>query len=123
MRPELRRRAGRRPDEPDLTNFLRAAAFAFGLVLIGRILTGQIILFGRRNRLVAHGTVLVGSGEVAIELADLLRRYPQYGLQVVGYVSDTGPAPMNRKSPSITTTPELDSSTGAVPASTSGGHM
>jgi exopolysaccharide biosynthesis polyprenyl glycosylphosphotransferase len=83
----------RHEDTYILANFLRAAAVAIGLVILGRILTGQIILFGRRARLVAHGTVLVGSGEVAIELADLLRRYPQYGLRVVGYVSDNGPAP------------------------------
>jgi exopolysaccharide biosynthesis polyprenyl glycosylphosphotransferase len=83
----------RHEDTYILANYLRAAALGMGLVILGRFVTGQIILFGRRRRLVAHGTVLVGSGEIAIELADLLKRYPQYGLKVVGYVSDNGPTP------------------------------
>nr|WP_218617830.1 sugar transferase [Cryptosporangium aurantiacum] len=82
----------RHEDTVILGNFLRAAAAAMALVIVGRFLTGQVILYGRRARLVAHGTVLVGSGEAAMELTDLLRRYPQYGLRVVAHVSDAGPA-------------------------------
>ncbi|TQS41324.1 sugar transferase [Cryptosporangium phraense] len=81
----------RHEDTVILGNFLRAAAAAIGLVIVGRFLTGWVILYGRRARLVAHGTVLVGTGEAAIELTDLLRRYPQYGLRVVAHVSDAGP--------------------------------
>ncbi len=37
-----------------------------------------------------HGALIVGNGPVAVELARLLRRYPQYGLRFAGFIEDEG---------------------------------
>jgi len=68
--------------------FLRSAALATLLVLIGRTISSWVISIGRRRQVVAHPTILVGAGPVAAELAQILRRYPRYGLSVIGYIDD-----------------------------------
>ncbi|MFI9478140.1 nucleoside-diphosphate sugar epimerase/dehydratase, partial [Bacillus mobilis] len=73
------------------TNFdslLRAAAIMLALLLVGRSLSMWTIMIGRRRRIVGHATILVGSGPVAADLAQVLARYPQYGLRVVGFVDN-----------------------------------
>jgi exopolysaccharide biosynthesis polyprenyl glycosylphosphotransferase len=70
------------------TGFLRLALPAIGLFLAGRVLTTAIILSIRRHRLVVHRAVLVGGGQTSAELATLLARYPEYGVEVVGFVDD-----------------------------------
>jgi lipopolysaccharide/colanic/teichoic acid biosynthesis glycosyltransferase len=78
----------------NMVNFVRTLALAAGLVLVGRVITTRLTVFARRRRWVEHTTLIVGTGPVALELARLLRRYPQYGLRFVGWVdsgSRTGP--------------------------------
>ncbi len=72
----------------EISAFLANGLGGIGLLIAGRILTNQLILLGRRRRLVAHRTVIVGGGVVATELAVLLDRHPQYGLFPVGFVDD-----------------------------------
>jgi exopolysaccharide biosynthesis polyprenyl glycosylphosphotransferase len=67
---------------------LRAAAIMLALLIIGRTTSMSIILICRRRRIVGHPTILVGSGPVAADLAEVLGRYPQYGLRVVGFVDN-----------------------------------
>jgi exopolysaccharide biosynthesis polyprenyl glycosylphosphotransferase len=69
-----------------LGGFLREAAVSIAAVLFGRMVTTTVVIVARRRRLVEHGAIIIGGGPVAIELARLLRRYPQYGLRVCGFV-------------------------------------
>jgi FlaA1/EpsC-like NDP-sugar epimerase len=66
--------------------FLRIVAISAGLVLAGRALTRAAIIVARRRRWVEHSAIVLGGGQVATELARLLRRYPQYGLRFAGFV-------------------------------------
>ncbi|MET8148629.1 sugar transferase [Actinoplanes sp. NPDC049668] len=66
--------------------FLQIVAVSAGLVLLGRATTRAAILLARRRRWVERSAVVLGGGPVAIELARLLRRYPQYGLHFAGFI-------------------------------------
>ncbi|MEU7811059.1 sugar transferase [Pseudonocardia sp. NPDC049154] len=77
-----------RHEQAEVTGFLVSAVVGIGLVVAGRVVTNQLILLGRRRRVVAHRTVIVGGGMLGAELAGLLTRYPQYGLFPVGFVDE-----------------------------------
>jgi exopolysaccharide biosynthesis polyprenyl glycosylphosphotransferase len=70
------------------TGFLRLALPSMVLFVAGRVMTTAIILSVRRRKLVVHRAILVGGGETAAELATLLGRYPEYGVEVIGFVDD-----------------------------------
>ena len=55
-----------RHEEIAITVFLESALIGMIALIIGRILTSQIILLGRRRRIVAHRTVIVGGGAKAL---------------------------------------------------------
>ncbi|MBV9923061.1 MAG: hypothetical protein JOY78_19730, partial [Pseudonocardia sp.] len=78
-----------RHEEIAITVFLESALIGMIAVIAGRFVTSHIILIGRRRRIVAHPTVIVGGDDRALELAVLLHRYPQYGLHPVGLVGDS----------------------------------
>ena len=80
----------RHDTESYVNGFLHTVVISAGLVLVGRMFTRWAVLFARRRRWVEHGVLIVGSGPVAVELARLLRRYPQYGLRFAGFVDDEG---------------------------------
>ncbi|MBX7268685.1 sugar transferase [Micromonospora sp. Llam7] len=61
-------------------------AVSAGLVIVGRAFTREFAILARKRRWVEHNAVIVGSGPTSVELARLLRRYPQYGLRFVGCV-------------------------------------
>jgi exopolysaccharide biosynthesis polyprenyl glycosylphosphotransferase len=69
-----------------IDEFLRLAAVSGVLLLPARALSRMAVLMARRRRWVEHAAIIVGGGPVAIELARLLRRYPQYGLRFAGFV-------------------------------------
>jgi len=71
-----------------LGEFMRTVAVAGGFLLVSRIVSRWVVNVARRRRWVEHGAVIVGGGPVAAELARLLRRYPQYGLRVAGFIDD-----------------------------------
>jgi len=48
--------------------FLATATESIGLVLAGRIVSTQLIAAGRRLRITAHKTVLIGGGPLALSL-------------------------------------------------------
>jgi exopolysaccharide biosynthesis polyprenyl glycosylphosphotransferase len=77
-----------RHDQDAVTSFLNQSLPTLALLIAGRVLTTQIILWARRRVFVAHSTLIVGGGPVAAELVDTLGRCPQYGLRVVGFVAD-----------------------------------
>jgi len=66
--------------------FLRIVAVSSLSVLAGRAVTRKAVIVARRRRWVEHSAIVLGGGPVAIELARLLRRYPQYGLHFAGFV-------------------------------------
>jgi exopolysaccharide biosynthesis polyprenyl glycosylphosphotransferase len=72
-----------------VAGFMRGVALSAGLVIVGRALTRTFNLIARKRRWVEHNAIVIGSGPVGVELARLLRRYPQYGLRFAGWV-DTG---------------------------------
>jgi exopolysaccharide biosynthesis polyprenyl glycosylphosphotransferase len=78
--------AMRHESVPYVSGFMRGVAFSAGLVLVGRAVTRAVVLLARKHRWVEQNAVILGSGPVAVELARLLRRYPQYGLRFVGCV-------------------------------------
>ena len=73
-----------------VNGFLHTVVISAGLVLVGRMFTRWAVLFARRRRWVEHGALIVGNGPVAVEIARLLRRYPQYGLRFAGFLEDEG---------------------------------
>lgn len=89
-------------------SFTRGVAASAGLVIIGRALTREFAIVARKRRWVEHNAIIVGSGPTAVELARLLRRYPQYGLRFVGCV-DTPASPDPTALPLIGSLDDLDS--------------
>jgi exopolysaccharide biosynthesis polyprenyl glycosylphosphotransferase len=86
--------AAMRHDSVDyVVNFVRTLAMAAGLVIVGRAITARFTVLARRRRWVEHTAIVIGSGPVALELARLLRRYPQYGLRFVGCVDSGSTTP------------------------------
>jgi exopolysaccharide biosynthesis polyprenyl glycosylphosphotransferase len=69
-----------------VSGFLQIVAVSAGLVLLGRATTRTVILLARRRRWVERSAIVLGGGPVAVEIARLLRRYPQYGLHFAGFV-------------------------------------
>jgi exopolysaccharide biosynthesis polyprenyl glycosylphosphotransferase len=70
----------------NVDGFLRLAAISAALLLPARVVSRLVVLMARRRRWVEHSAIIVGGGPVAVELARLLRRYPQYGLRFGGFV-------------------------------------
>ncbi|MFI7609139.1 sugar transferase [Micromonospora sp. NPDC049366] len=66
--------------------FMRGVALSAALVIVGRAATRMFTNFSRKRRWVEHNAIIIGNGPVGVELARLLRRYPQYGLRFVGCV-------------------------------------
>ncbi|WP_432835544.1 sugar transferase [Dactylosporangium sp. CA-092794] len=69
-----------------LASYLRVVAISAALALLGRSVSYASVRLARRRRWVEHGAVILGGGPVALELARLLRRYPEYGLRFTGFV-------------------------------------
>ena len=65
------------------------------------------MIVARRRRWVEHNALIIGSGPIAVELARLLRRYPQYGLRFVGCV-DVPPTATRTQTPLIGTLDDLE---------------
>jgi exopolysaccharide biosynthesis polyprenyl glycosylphosphotransferase len=77
-----------RHEQEAVTTFLEDVVVSVCLVLLGRVVITQLILWSRRRRLTVHRTILIGGGPLAAELAHILGHHPRYGLQVAGFVDD-----------------------------------
>jgi exopolysaccharide biosynthesis polyprenyl glycosylphosphotransferase len=73
--------------EPRVEVLHASVAFA-GLVVLQRAVAYAVIARLRRDRVLAHRTLIVGGGEVAGEVADVLLEHPEYGLLPIGLVDD-----------------------------------
>ncbi|MGK5442033.1 sugar transferase [Micromonospora sp. URMC 105] len=69
-----------------VSGFMQGVALSAGLVVVGRAFSRKLLLVARKRRWVEHNAIIIGSGPIGVELARLLRRYPQYGLRFVGCV-------------------------------------
>jgi len=97
-----------RHEKDSVATFLVDSAIGIGLVIAGRVLLTQLILWSRRHRVTVHPTILIGGGSLAGELAHILRRHPQYGLAVKGFVDDGGPGAAEKVVPRLGGTADLD---------------
>jgi exopolysaccharide biosynthesis polyprenyl glycosylphosphotransferase len=77
-----------RHEQVAVTSYLGVLVWVLVLFLLGRVVTMQLVLLGRRRQVVVHRTLLVGGGSLAGELATILHQYRQYGLMVSGFVED-----------------------------------
>jgi exopolysaccharide biosynthesis polyprenyl glycosylphosphotransferase len=98
-----------RHDQDAVTSFLVNAAIAACLVVLGRVVTTQLINWSRRRRLSVHPTVLIGGGPLAADLVRILAQYPRYGLAVVGFVEDGADSVASRVTQRLGGTRDLDS--------------
>ena len=82
----------------DMVGLLRSGAVAVVLVLVTRTALYGFLRSLRTRRLLVERAVVVGAGQVGIDLANILLEHPEYGLEPVGFVDDvTGeslPLPM-----------------------------
>ncbi|MFE9653371.1 sugar transferase [Micromonospora sp. NPDC006431] len=78
--------AERHDSVPYVSGFMQDVALSAGLVIVGRAFNRSFILLARKRRWVEHNAIIIGSGPIGVEIARLLRRYPQYGLRFVGCV-------------------------------------
>jgi exopolysaccharide biosynthesis polyprenyl glycosylphosphotransferase len=97
-----------RHEQEAVTTFLVNAAISIGLVVVGRVLTTQVVAWARRRRLAVHPTVLIGGGPLAAELAHVLLERPAHGLWVVGFVDDGAGSVAEAVVPRIGHLDELD---------------
>src|SRR3954451_8818371 len=88
--------------------FLADSAASMGLVVAGRVVVTQLILWSRRHQVTRHTTVVIGGGPVAAELAGILHRHARYGLHVIGFVDDGGTSVAERVTPRVGGSAELD---------------
>jgi exopolysaccharide biosynthesis polyprenyl glycosylphosphotransferase len=77
-----------RHEQEAVTTFLVNTAICVCLVVMGRVVTTQLIGWGRRHHYTAHRTLLIGGGALSAELARILQCSPRYGLAVAGFVDD-----------------------------------
>ena len=67
--------------------YVQAAVTALGLCCL-RGIAYHLIRQLRRNGSLLEPTLIVGTGEVAVELANVMAEHPEHGLKAVGFVED-----------------------------------
>jgi exopolysaccharide biosynthesis polyprenyl glycosylphosphotransferase len=75
--------------DPTIPKFTTFWAMAFLLVCVGRVAARSYV---RRQIDYLQNTVIVGAGQVGQMVAAKLRRHPEYGLNLVGFVDSHPPA-------------------------------
>jgi exopolysaccharide biosynthesis polyprenyl glycosylphosphotransferase len=73
----------------------RLVAFWLLAVLLVPLLRGVIRVAGRRQAAYVQNVIIVGTGEVARLLESKIRKHPEYGLRVVGFVDHDAGASVN----------------------------
>jgi exopolysaccharide biosynthesis polyprenyl glycosylphosphotransferase len=86
------------------TAILREAALAIVAIVVGRAVAYAIVRGLRRGAL-RERALIAGSGHVAIELAHLMQRHPEFGLECVGFAGTPFP---NLPAPLLGDLTELD---------------
>jgi exopolysaccharide biosynthesis polyprenyl glycosylphosphotransferase len=73
-------------DKFDTRAYVVLWASTTACVLIGRLLMYKLINSARRRGYDLEDTIVVGAGPVGVEVADALRRHPEFGLLPTGFV-------------------------------------
>jgi exopolysaccharide biosynthesis polyprenyl glycosylphosphotransferase len=73
----------------------RIIVFWFLAVLLVPLLRGAMRVIGRRQDAYIQNVIIVGSGEVAHLLESKIRKHPEYGLRMVGFVDNGADAAVN----------------------------
>ncbi len=95
---------GRAPQEPPVASLLWAAGL-LAAVVAGRVAGYRVLRWHRRRR-PGRAAIVVGSGDLAIRLADALRADRTYGLAPVGFI---GPPTLTRPAvPVLAPTADLE---------------
>ena len=97
-----------RHEQDSVIDFLNDSLLVIGLVVAGRVLTTQLISWGRRRRLIQHHVVMIGGGPVAADLCRVLQENHKYGLNVVGFVDDGDDCPAEAWVPRLGELADLD---------------
>ena len=69
-------------------SLLVAAAATLPAVMLARAVAFGVVRATRRRRVVVQRTLIVGTGEVACHIGDVLLEHPEYGLAPVGFVGE-----------------------------------
>lgn len=79
----------------DLSRFflLLFSAYAWGLILVFRLLAGRVVGLIRREFAGPHYVMVVGTGERALRLARALERSAEYGVRLRGFLAESADAP------------------------------
>jgi exopolysaccharide biosynthesis polyprenyl glycosylphosphotransferase len=99
-----------RHQRDSVVDFLVDTVYVIAAVLIGRVVTTQLIAWGRRRRIIQHRVLLIGGGPVAADICRVLRENPVYGLSVVGFVDDGVDCPAAAWAPQLGRLDDLDES-------------
>jgi exopolysaccharide biosynthesis polyprenyl glycosylphosphotransferase len=77
----------------DLSRFFLSLFFAYSFVflLTFRLTAGRMVGVIRREFAVPHYVVLVGTGDRAVRLAEMLESSEQYGVRLHGFLDESGP--------------------------------
>lgn len=79
--------SARRDPSPLLDgSLIRAGSIALALILVCRILDGQVVRALRSYGYLTDPTLIIGSGGIAVELAHILTEHHEYGLSPVGFL-------------------------------------
>ncbi len=70
----------------DMVAIVQIVALTFPLVMLGRLLSYRLAVSARRRGYDLEDTLIVGSGVVGLEVADVLTENPQAGLVPCGFV-------------------------------------
>jgi exopolysaccharide biosynthesis polyprenyl glycosylphosphotransferase len=70
---------------------LVTAALYLGLAILGRLLCYPVLRQLQRRRRLTAPALVVGTGQVGVEIATLLRDRPEHGLEVVGFADAAPP--------------------------------
>lgn len=89
-------------------SFFETALQGMALVIAGRFVTTRLISVARQRGIARHGTVLIGGGPVAMELARILAEHREYGLAVIGFIDDRDQTPAGRCIPHLGGLADLD---------------
>lgn len=89
----------RHPVRAEPRTFLENALVAALFVLFARSVVTNLIISSRRRGRSIHRVVVVGGGIVSHEVMDILDRWPEHGLRIVGYLDTVEPADRHPKFP------------------------
>jgi exopolysaccharide biosynthesis polyprenyl glycosylphosphotransferase len=72
--------------DTDLGGFMRGGPAVVGLLLFGRAIAYKLIRVSRSRGLVVEPTLIVGAGQLGVQVARTLQEHPEFGLRPMGFL-------------------------------------